>query len=72
MLWALLAHQEHLVLVPVVDPELGLRLRSLGEDFALADPLGVSEEFFLEILGDPSLDDYVVAISLDVVSIGTI
>lgn len=71
MLWALLANQVHPVLVPVVDFELSLRLRSLGEDLALADPLGVTEEFFLEVLGDPSLDDYVVAIGLDGVSIGT-
>ena len=72
VLWALLANQVHLVLVSVIDLKLSLRLRSLGQDLALADPLGVREEFFLEVLGDPSLDDYVVAISLDGVSIGTV
>jgi hypothetical protein len=41
----------------------------LRDDFALAQASGVREEFFLEVFGDPALDDDVVGVALDEVSI---
>ena len=61
---ALLPHQVHLVLVAVVDPEFGGGAGGLGDQLALADPAGVREELFLEVFGDPALDDDVVAVAL--------
>lgn len=61
---ALLSHKVHLVLAAIVDPELCRGGGGLCEDFAFADTLGVAEEFFLEVLGDPALDDDVVAVPL--------
>lgn len=37
----------------------------MGDQFTLADPASVGEELFLEVFGDPALDDDVVAIALD-------
>lgn len=62
---ALLSHQVHLVLVAVVDLEFGGGARGLGDQFAFADTAGVSEELFLEVFGDPALDDDVVAVALE-------
>lgn len=61
---ALLPHEEHLVLVAVVDAELGRGAGGLREHFALADPPGVREELVLEVLVDPFLDDDVVLVAL--------
>lgn len=62
---ALLAHQVHLFLVPVVDSELGRRGGGLGEHFAFAQAPAVGEELLLEVFGDPSLDDDVAAVALE-------
>lgn len=64
----LLADQVHAVLFGVVNPNLGLGVGGLSEDLAVADALGVGEELFLEVFGDPSLDDDVVAVTLEGVS----
>lgn len=57
-------HHVHLVLLPVVDAELGRRGGLLGEHLVLAETAGVREEFFLEILGDPAFDDDIVRVAL--------
>jgi hypothetical protein len=62
---ALLPHQVHLFLVAVVDLEFGGGTGGLGDQFAFADTTGVCEELFLEVFGDPALDDNVVAIALE-------
>lgn len=36
----------------------------MSEHFALAETSSVREELFLEVLGDPSLDDDIVAVAL--------
>lgn len=61
---ALLSYEIHLVPIPVVDPQLGHRLGCFGDEFAIANAPGVGKELFLEVLGDPLLDDNVVAIAL--------
>lgn len=62
---ALLPHQVHPVLVVVFDLELGRRGGGLGEHFALAEASAVAEELFLEIFGNPSLDDDITAVALE-------
>lgn len=62
----LLPHQIELVLVAIVDLEFGRGAGGLGEHLVLTDSLGVGEEFFLEVLGDPSFDDDIVGVLLDV------
>lgn len=61
----LLPHQIQLILVVIVDPEFGRGAGGLGEHLVLADASSVREEFFLEVLGDPSFDDDVVGVLLD-------
>lgn len=61
----LLPHQIQLVLVVIVDPEFGRGAGGLSEHLVLAYASSVREEFFLEVLGDPSFDDDVVGVLLD-------
>lgn len=63
-----LPHQIELVLVAIVDLEFGRGAGSLGDHLVLADASSVREEFFLEVLGDPSFDDDVVGVLLEGVS----
>lgn len=61
---ALLPDEIHLVPVLVVDPQLSHRLGCLGDEFPIANAPGMGEELFLEVFGDPLLDNNVVAIAL--------
>lgn len=60
----LLPHKIHLLLVSVVDLEFGQRAGVLSDQPAFAQPTGVCEQLFLEVFGDPLLDDNVVGVDL--------
>lgn len=60
----LFPHKVHLVLLLVVDLKLGEGAGGLGDELAFAQAPRVGEELFLEVFGDPLLDDDVVAVEL--------